>query len=576
MLRTKTCGELTAKNIGETVTLTGWVSKVRNLGALVFVDLRDRYGITQLNINPELYEANQLKSEYCIRVTGKVAKRTEANKELSTGEIEVLVESYSIFAKSELPPFIIADKTDALEDTRLVNRYLDLRRPVLQHNLIVRHKLLKAARDYLENINFLEIETPTLVKSTPEGARDYLVPSRTKKGSFYALPQSPQIYKQLLMIGGMDRYYQVARCYRDEDLRADRQPEFTQIDVEMSFGEREDILNIIEGLVKHIFKQAGDINLPDFKRISYKDVIDLYGSDKPDMRFDMLLNNVSDLLADAGFEGFNGKVVKAICVSNEAKDATRKTLDGDNELVKKFKLHSVFHFKVSDGKLNGSATKFFSEETLNSLKERLNAKDGDLIIVGANEDNETVSTALGAVRLKYARKLGLCDFNVYVPLFVTDWPLFGRENDQIVSLSNPFTRPRDEDLKYLDEDPTKVLSYAYDTVINGVEISSGSLRIYDGSIQKKVFELLGLNDQEIKEKFGFFVDAFNYGTPPHGGFALGVERMAMLLCQTENVRDVVAFPKNLNACCPMCGAPSVVPTENLDLLGIAVKGEKDE
>lgn len=499
MLRTKTCGELTAKNIEETVTLTGWVSKVRNLGALVFVDLRDRYGITQLNINPELYEANQLKSEYCIRVTGKVAKRTEANKELSTGEIEVLVESYSIFAKSELPPFIIADKTDALEDTRLVNRYLDLRRPVLQHNLIVRHKLLKAARDYLENINFLEIETPTLVKSTPEGARDYLVPSRTKKGSFYALPQSPQIYKQLLMIGGMDRYYQVARCYRDEDLRADRQPEFTQIDVEMSFGEREDILNIIEGLVKHIFKQAGDINLPDFKRISYKDAIDLYGSDKPDMRFDMLLNNVSDLLADAGFEGFNGKVVKAICVSNEAKDATRKTLDGDNELVKKFKLHSVFHFKVSDGKLNGSATKFFSEETLNSLKERLNAKDGDLIIVGANEDNETVSTALGAVRLKYARKLGLCDFNVYVPLFVTDWPLFGRENDQIVSLSNPFTRPRDEDLKYLDEDPTKVLSYAYDTVINGVEISSGSLRIYDGSIQKKVFELLGLNDQEIKK-----------------------------------------------------------------------------
>ena len=465
MLRTKTCGELTAKNIGETVTLTGWVSKVRNLGALVFVDLRDRYGITQLNINPELYEANQLKSEYCIRVTGKVAKRTEANKELSTGEIEVLVESYSIFAKSELPPFIIADKTDALEDTRLVNRYLDLRRPVLQHNLIVRHKLLKAARDYLENINFLEIETPTLVKSTPEGARDYLVPSRTKKGSFYALPQSPQIYKQLLMIGGMDRYYQVARCYRDEDLRADRQPEFTQIDVEMSFGEREDILNIIEGLVKHIFKQAGDINLPDFKRISYKDAIDLYGSDKPDMRFDMLLNNVSDLLADAGFEGFNGKVVKAICVSNEAKDATRKTLDGDNELVKKFKLHSVFHFKVSDGKLNGSATKFFSEETLNSLKERLNAKDGDLIIVGANEDNETVSTALGAVRLKYARKLGLCDFNVYVPLFVTDWPLFGRENDQIVSLSNPFTRPRDEDLKYLDEDPTKVsVSYTHLTL----------------------------------------------------------------------------------------------------------------
>lgn len=576
MLRTKTCGEVRTADIGTTVTLTGWVNKVRNLGALVFVDLRDRYGLTQLNIAPDLFEQNPLKSEYCVQVTGTVVARTEANPDLPTGEVEIAVTSYRIFAPSELPPFIIADKSDATEETRLKNRYLDLRRPILQHNLTVRHRLLQAARAYLEQKDFLEVETPTLVRSTPEGARDYLVPSRTRPGNFYALPQSPQIYKQLLMIGGLDRYYQIARCYRDEDLRADRQPEFTQIDVEMSFVEREDVLKLIEGLVSDIFQKTAGVALPPFKRLSYHEAIDLYGSDKPDLRFDLPLLDVTAALATGSFEAYHDKTVKALVIPGEAVNATRKTLDADNDLVRKFRLHSVFHFKYLDGVLSGSAAKFFDPETLAALTEDLNLKSGDLLIVGAHEDFETVSTALGALRVRYGRKLGLCDPDKFVPLFVTDWPLFGRENGAIVSLSNPFTRPRDEDVAALDTDPTQVLSYAYDTVINGVEISSGSLRIYDGTIQRKIFGLLGLTPAEIKEKFGFFVDAFAYGTPPHGGFALGVERLAMLLCRTENVRDVVAFPKNLSAVCPMCGAPGRVPEANLDLLGLTVRKDDND
>lgn len=573
MLRTNTCGELRISDIDKKVKLTGWVSKVRNLGALVFVDLRDRYGLIQLNIAPELYEKEVLKSEYCVQVEGTVVKRSEANPELATGEIEIAVTSYKVFSKSALPPFIIADKSDAIEDTRLKNRYLDLRRPCLQKNLMIKAKMLKNARDFLENEKFLEIETPTLIKSTPEGARDYLVPSRTRPGNFYALPQSPQIFKQLLMVGGFDRYYQIARCYRDEDLRADRQPEFTQIDVEMSFVEREDVLDVIERLIKYVFKKTADIDLPDFKRVAYKEAIDKYGSDKPDMRYDMTLVDMKDTLGDAGFEAYHSKTVKAIVVKEEATKATRKTLDSDNELVKKYGLHSVFHFKYQNGALSGSALKFFQEESISKMVEILKLQENDLVIVGASEDYERCCTAMGALRCRYASQNGLLDRNKYIPLFVIDWPIFGRENDEIVSLSNPFTRPRDEDLQYLDSDPTKILSYAYDTVINGVELSSGSLRIYDSNVQQKIFELLGLTDEDIKNKFGFFVDALKYGTPPHGGFAFGVERMAMILCQTDNVRDVVAFPKNLSAVDPMCGAPSAVPTEALDILGIKLKEE---
>ena len=571
MLRTKNNGELRLENVGEEVTLVGWVSKVRNLGQLVFVDLRDRYGITQINIDPELFKEHELKNEYCVRVSGTVCAKEVPNKHLPTGEIEVKAKEITIFSESELTPFIIADKTDALEETRLKTRYLDLRRPVLQHNLEIRHELLKATRDFLEGENFLEVETPTLVKSTPEGARDYLVPSRTRPGTFYALPQSPQIYKQLLMISGMDRYYQIARCYRDEDQRADRQPEFTQIDCEMSFVEREDVLKIIEGLLKNIFKKTIGYELPEFKRISYKDAIDFYGSDKPDMRYEMLLQNVTDILNHKGFGAYDDKVIKCIVVKDHASSVSRKLQDADNLEAKKYKIHGVSHLKFEDGKLNGSIVKYFDEATVNELVSYLKLENNDLVIIGADESNDKISQALGALRVFYGEKLGLADKNVFVPLFVLDWPLFEEQDGKIISLSNPFTRPRDEDLKYIDTDPTKVLSYAYDTVINGLELSSGSLRIYDGNLQKKVFELLGLTQDDIKKKFGFFVDAFKFGTPPHGGFALGVERIAMLLCKTDNVRDVVAFPKNLKAICPMADCPSQVPTENLDILGIEVK-----
>ncbi|MCI2068875.1 MAG: aspartate--tRNA ligase [Bacilli bacterium] len=576
MLRTANDGELRAADASKKVVLTGWAAKIRNLGAIVFLDLRDRYGLTQIRIDPELFKKQEIRNEYCLQVEGTVQIREEKNPSLATGEIEVVAEKIHVFAPAQNTPFIIADKTDALEDTRLKTRYLDLRRPCLQKNLMIRHLALKAARDYLESKGFLEVETPTLVRSTPEGARDYLVPSRTFPGEFYALPQSPQLFKQLLMIAGMDRYYQVARCYRDEDLRADRQPEFTQIDCEMSFIEREDVLSVIEGMLDKVFKDVLNVNLEKFTRISYMDAINIYGSDKPDLRFEMKLSNVTSILQKGTFEAYQGKTIKALVVPSYATKASRKKMDEDNNLAKKFRVHGVSFFKVENGALEGSLAKYFTPEILNELAVFLKAKEGDLIIVGADEEEGKISVALGALRSAYGKELGLTDPNVYKPLFVLDWPLFEREDDgHYESLSNPFTRPRDEDLPLLKTDPTKVLSYAYDTVINGLELSSGSLRIYDGNLQKEVFELLGLSKDDIKNRFGFFVDAFNYGTPPHGGFAIGVERLSMVLCQTDNVRDVVAFPKNLQAADMMCQAPSSVPEENLKILGIQVAEKKD-
>ncbi len=577
MLRTKNDGELREKDAGSEVVLTGWVSKVRNLGSLVFVDLRDRYGITQIKIDPSLFEKTPLKNEYCIQVKGKVAVRQDKNPNLPTGDIEVLASEIRVFAESQLTPFIIADKTDALEDTRLKERYLDLRRPCLQKNLMIRAKAIRSVHEFMDAHSFVEVETPTLIKSTPEGARDYLVPSRTFPGEFYALPQSPQIFKQLLMIGGMDRYYQIARCYRDEDLRADRQPEFTQIDCEMSFVDREDVLGVIEGLLDKVFKDVLDVTLPKFARLSYADAINLYGSDKPDMRFGMLLNDVTDLLGNEGFEAYHGKAVKCLLVKNVAKETSRKKMDQLNDLAKKFRVHGVAFFKFEGGVFASSLAKYFKKETLDELAKRVQAEENDLLIVGADESNDKIAVALGAIRSYYGKELGLTDPHVYKPLFVLDWPLFEREDDgHYESLSNPFTRPRDEDLKYLDTDPTKVLSYAYDTVMNGYELSSGSLRIFDGNLQKKVFELLGLDDNAIKERFGFFVHAFDFGTPPHGGFAIGVERLSMILCATDNIRDVVAFPKNLQAADVMCSAPSYVPKENTDILGIEVKEKESK
>lgn len=573
MLRDRNCGELKSCDIGKTVVLAGWCQKLRNLGSLVFMDLRDRYGITQINISPELYEKVKVKSEYCLQVTGKVVARSEANPNLSTGEIEVIAEDITVFSESKLTPFIIADETDALEETRLKNRYLDLRRPVLQNNLVIRSKILKASRDFLENLNFLEVETPTLIKSTPEGARDYLVPSRTKPGKFFALPQSPQIFKQLLMIGGIDRYYQIARCYRDEDLRADRQPEFSQIDCEMSFVDREDVLSTIENLLSYMFEKVIGYKLPEFKRISFADAMKKYGSDKPDMRFDILINDITDILGKSDFKAFEGKRIKAIVIPNYADKCSRKVQSKDVDIAKKYKTHGVSFFKFTEGKITGSLAKFYSSDQLEKLASTLGLKENDLVILGADEVEDRMNVALGALRLKYARELGLMNPEVFAPCFVVDWPLFTKEEGEIISLSNPFTRPRDEDLKYIESDPTKMLSYAYDTVINGSELSSGSLRIHDKKVQQQIFELLGLTKEEINDRFGFFVQAFDYGTPPHGGFALGVERLAMLMAKTENVRDVVAFPKNLSAVDTMCEAPSKVPQENLDVLGIQVKEE---
>lgn len=571
MERTCYCGELRRQNEGQKVILDGWVSKIRNFGSLVFIDLRDTTGIVQLKMDLQHFQKSPLKNEYCIQVEGKVVVRSDINKNIPTGEIEIEVENVHIFSKAKLTPFIIADKTDALEDTRLKNRYLDLRRPCLQANLKLRHKVLKTSRDFLESLNFLEVETPTLIKSTPEGARDYLVPSRIKKGSFYALPQSPQMYKQLLMIAGCDRYYQVARCYRDEDLRADRQPEFTQLDVEMSFVNREDVLNVIEKLVKKIWKETINYDLPDFVRISYKDAIEKYGSDKPDLRFGMELVNLTDILSNTSFVAFQNKVIKGFVIKNYAKNLTRKLQDKDNQFVKKYNLVGVSFFKVENNKIVSSLNKFYTEDVLNKLIDNLKLEENDVLVVGANTSSYVLSIGLGALREEYGKILNLEDSNIFKPCFVLDWPLFEKVDDHYESLSNPFTRPRDEDLKYLPNEAEKVLSYAYDTVINGLELSSGSLRIYDGELQQKVFELLGLTENDIKEKFGFFVHAFDYGTPPHGGFALGVERMCMLLCKTDNVRDVVAFPKNLQASDSMSECPSEVPQEALDILGIKIK-----
>lgn len=575
MLRNKTCGELRKENEGEEVILCGWVSKIRNLGSLCFIDLRDTYGITQLNVEPSYFEANKVHNEYVLQVFGKVALRTSPNKDLGTGDIEIKVEKYKVLAEAKQTPFIIADKTDALEDTRLKWRYLDLRRPCLQHNLKVRDIALTAAREYMHQLGFFEIETPTLVKSTPEGARDYLVPSRTYPGNFYALPQSPQLYKQLLMVAGMDKYFQIARCYRDEDQRADRQPEFDQIDVEMSFVDREDVLKVIEGLMSHIFKVAANIELPKFARVTYSDAVNLYGTDKPDLRYGMLLHDVS-YLSTSGFKAFEGKVIKALVLPNQASKSTRKEQEKDQQLSAKFRVPHLMFAKAVNNHLECSAFKFFSPESIQHLEEDLKAKDGDLVIIGADAKLENAAFALGALRVKYAQEMGLRDPHIYKPCFVIDWPLFAKTDTGYEALSNPFTSPIPEDMHLLYEAPEKIRSTSYDTVLNGEELSSGALRIYDKKVQWKVFEILGLTDEDIKQRFGFFVDAFDYGFPPEGGFGIGVERLMMELLGDENIKDVLAFPKNLMAAEPMSSCPSTVPNENLDILGIQLKEKTHE
>lgn len=574
MLRTNTCGELNEQDVGKEVTLCGWVDTVRNLGSLVFIDLRDKYGITQLNVPPELYQRDSVKSEFVISCKGKVVLRSQPNPDIPTGKIEIDCQEIHVFSRSETTPFEIKDDTTASEDTRLLYRYLDLRRPVMVKYLKIRSLLNKYAREYLDDHGFEEISTPTLIRSTPEGARDYLVPSRIYPGNFYALPQSPQLYKQLLMVSGVDRYYQIAHCYRDEDQRADRQPEFEQIDVEMSFSTREDILSIIEGMLKYIFKKVKNVDLPDFYRMKYNDAITKYGSDKPDMRFGMLIHDVTSVMEGCGFKAYEGKLVKAIVVNGVADRTTRKEQDKDNLTAKKFRVFGVSHLKFEGGKLNGSIVKNIREENLTALCEALSLKENDLVILCADTKESYACAALGALRIEYAKKLNLIKKDDYKPLFVIDWPLFEKEEDgHYEALSNPFTRPIDEDLHLLDEKPEDIRSTSYDTVLNGEELSSGALRIYDSKVQEKVFSILGLSNEEIESKFGFLVKAFKYGVPPEGGFGIGVERLAMILADTDNIRNIVAFPKNLKAYEPMTACPNKVRSEDTDILGIKVEPE---
>ena len=564
--------ELSEKNVGQTVTLVGWVSKRRNLGSILFIDLRDRSGIIQVTVG-EGVEVPDIRNEYIIQVKGKVALKEKENVNLKTGKIEVIAESVNIVNTAKTTPLIIADETDALEDTRLKYRYLDLRRPIMQSYLDVRHQIKLAVHEYLSKERFIEVETPILTLSTPEGARDYLVPSRVHHGKFYALPQSPQIFKQLLMIGGMERYYQIARCFRDEDLRADRQPDFTQIDIETSFLDQDQFLTMMEGLIKEIFKKTinYDVQLP-LRRLPYKIAMDEYGSDKPDTRFDIKLQEVKDIFADSEFGGFKDvEAIKAIVINGVAETTSRKVIDNLTLEAKKFGLGGLSVIKYENNEFTGSFVKFLSEEEKAALINKLGVKNNDLIIIAAGKYNR-VCPLLGALRLRYAKELGLIKPNTFDLLWVVDFPLFERdvENGAITSTHHPFTRPRDEDLKYLDTDPTKILSYAYDIVINGYEAGGGSLRIYDQDVQKKIFSVLGLSDEDIKRKFGFFVDAFQYGTPPHAGMAFGLDRLTMILGGTDNIRDVIAFPKNLAAVCPMSLAPNTVDNAQLEELGIAV------
>ena len=570
---------LNINNVGEIVELYGWVQKVRNLGGLIFIDLRDRSGIIQIIVKPEnkFYEKSlELKNEYVIKVIGKVVERESKNKNMETGEIEVELHELEILNTSIDIPFSITDETTALEDTRLKYRYLDIRRNEIKDKLICRSKVTKAVRDYFINNDFLEIETPILCKSTPEGARDYLVPSRISKGKFYALPQSPQLFKQLLMVGGIERYFQIAKCFRDEDLRSDRQPEFTQIDMEMSFVNEEDIMNINEGLIAHVFKEIKNIDIPNpIPKMKYDDAIKYYGSDKPDLRFDMKINDITNIFQNTEFQIFQNiikdkGIINALVVKNSSDKYSRKDLEKLNEFIKTYDANNLFYLKYNN-ELSGSIIKVMTSEEQNDLIKQLKLEENDLVLIVGGPYTIT-KHALGALRCKLAKDLNLIKKGDYAFTWIIDFPSFeySEEEQRYVACHHPFTAPKDEDIDKLLTDKGNCYSKAYDLVINGYEIGGGSIRIHDNNIQNKMFQALELTEEDIKEKFGFFVEGLKYGTPPHGGLAFGLERLIMVLTETENVRDTIAFPKTASASCLMSEAPNVVDINQLKELGISV------
>ncbi|MDY9917957.1 MAG: aspartate--tRNA ligase [Proteiniphilum sp.] len=583
MYRSNTCGELRLADVEKEVTLAGWVSKIRKMGGMTFLDLRDRYGITQLSFNQELDQdlcdqANKLGREWVIQITGTVKERTSKNPHIPTGDIEIIVSTLTVLNASKTPPFTIETDTDGGDELRMKYRYLDLRRNVIRQNLELRHKMAFETRRYLDERGFLEVETPVLIGSTPEGARDFIVPSRMNPGEFYALPQSPQLFKQLLMVSGFDRYFQIVKCFRDEDLRADRQPEFTQIDCEMSFVNQEDVLQTFEGLTKHLFKSIKNIEIPDFPRISYADAMRLYGSDKPDTRFGMTFTEIKDITVGREFGVFDSaEYVGAICARGCA-SYTRKQLDELTDFVKRPQIGAkglIYLRYNEDGSLKSSVDKFYTEEDLKKWAERCNAQPGDLILILGGETEKT-QKQLCELRLEMGTRLGLRDKNNYKCLWVTDFPLLEKDEElnRFFAKHHPFTSPKPEDIPLLDTDPGAVRANAYDMVINGVEIGGGSIRIHDSGLQKKMFSVLGFTEERAQEQFGFLMNAFQYGAPPHGGIAFGLDRFVSVFAGLDSIRDCIAFPKNNAGRDMMIDAPSRVEQEQLDELGIILSQKK--
>ncbi len=585
MFRTVTCGELRIADVNKSVTLAGWVQKIRKMGGMTFVDLRDRYGITQLvfseDTNAELCaKANELGREFVIQVKGVVSERSNPNKNIPTGDVEILANELNVLNKSLTPPFTIEDNTDGGDDLRMVYRYLDLRRTAVRKNLELRHKMTMEVRRYLDSKGFLEVETPMLIGSTPEGARDFVVPSRMNPGQFYALPQSPQTLKQLLMVSGFDRYFQIVKCFRDEDLRADRQPEFTQIDCEMSFVEQEDIINLFEGMAKHLFKELRGVEFKeDFKRMTWHDAMKYYGSDKPDLRFGMRFVELMDTLKGYGFSVFdNATYIGGICAKGAA-TYTRKQLDALTEYVKRPQIGAkgmVYARVEADGTVKSSVDKFYSQDTLQALKAKMEAEPGDLILILSGDDTQKTQKQLCELRLKMGEDLGLRDKNVFAPLWVIDFPMFewSDEEQRLMAMHHPFTHPKDEDIPLLDTDPAAVRADAYDMVINGVEVGGGSIRIHDPKLQAKMFEILGFTPEKAQEQFGFLMNAFKYGAPPHGGLAYGLDRWVSLFAGLDSIRDCIAFPKNNSGRDVMLDAPAPLDQKQLDELQLDVKAKQ--